>query len=143
MPTRIFTLYQKQSIGQIAQRVDPGSAIFNYHAASAGTGTIPVGRAGIPRNLIGIETPADSAIRARQVLLRSKPLHFQLLDPRYSAILLDVNFLDQLSCLATHESLPESLRWTQSRRTARSAHLRMFSLTTPIIAFLVLPVHPP
>ena len=58
-----------------------GSAIFNYHAASAGTGTIPIGRAGIPRNLIGIEAPADSAIRARQVLLRSKPLHSQLLDP--------------------------------------------------------------
>jgi hypothetical protein len=68
-----------------ANCVDPGSAIFNYHAASAGT--IPIGRAGIPRNLISIEAPADSAIRARQVLLRSKPLHSQLLvpDPRQSS----------------------------------------------------------
>ena len=114
-----------------------GSAIFNYHAASAGTGTIPIGRAGIPRNLIGIEAPADGAIRARQVLLRSKPLHSQFSIP---SILLALNVLGQLSCLSTHESLPESLRCTQSRRAARSAHLRknVPPSLTPIIAFLLL-----
>jgi len=53
---------------------------------------------------------------------------------------LDINSC-KLSCLSTHESLPESLRWTQSRRAAPSAPRRwnVIPLSKPIYA---LPVPP-
>ena len=117
-----------------------GSAIFNYHAASAGTGTIPIGRAGIPCNLIGIEAPADSAIRALQVLLRSKPLHSQLLDPRQSSWF----SISLASCPAfPYTNLspnPYDRRRVVGLRGPRALE-RMFSpLTHTIIPFLLLPV---